>query len=83
MNSVSSSHFEISTLFPLNQEHTQAVQRHEGALQNLISALLSAHPKGYTVSSLVTQQMLNETAYADSQTLVHKGAIDAITLPIN
>lgn len=83
MNSVSSNNLEISTSFPTNQEETQAVQRQQGALQNPTSALPSAHPKGYSLSSHVTQQMSNETAYADSQTLVHKGAGDAITSPVN
>lgn len=83
MNSVSSNNLEISTSFPTNREETQAAQRQQGALPNPTSVLLSAHPKGYSLSSHVTQQMSNETAYADSQTLVHKGAGDAITSPVN
>lgn len=88
MNSESANNLEISTSFPSNQE-SQAVQRQQGALQNPTSALLSAHPKGYSVSSHVTQQMLNQTAaYAekgaeDTQTFVHRSVGGTTTLPLS
>lgn len=71
---MSSDNLEISTSFPTHQQEIQAVQRQQGALQNPTSGLLSAHPKGSSFSSHVTQQMANESEYADSQTLVHKSA---------
>lgn len=83
MNSVSSDNLEISTSFPTNQQETQAVQRQQGALHNPTSGLLSAHPKGSSFSSHVTQQMANESEYADSQTSVHKSAGEAMMLPVN
>lgn len=87
MNSVSANNLEISPLFPSNQE-SQAVQRQRGVLQNPTSALLSAHPKGYSVSSHVTQQMLNQTAYAkktevDNQIFVHKSIGDTTMSPLS
>ena len=82
MDSELASNLEISTSFPTNQE-SQAVQRQQGALQNPTSALLSAPPKIYSLSSHVTQQMLSQTAYADSHTFVHKSAGDAIMSPLN
>lgn len=89
MNSVSGNNLEVSTSFPSNQE-SQAVLRQQGNLQNPTSALLSAHPEGYSVSSHVTQQMLNRTAYAEkenkaavaSQTFVHKSVGDVVMSPL-
>ncbi|XP_036952098.1 UPF0606 protein KIAA1549 isoform X2 [Acanthopagrus latus] len=82
MDSKLANNLEISTSSPTNQE-SQAVQRQQGALQNPTSALLSAPPKIYSLSSHVTQQMLSQTAYVDSQTFVHKSARDAIMSPLN
>lgn len=84
MSSVSANDLEISTSFPINQ-------RQQGALQNPTSALLSAHPKGYSVASCVTQQMLKQMTYvekesktaASSPTFVHKSAGDAILSPLS
>lgn len=83
MNSVSSNNHLISTSVPTNHEETQAVQRQREALQNPTSALLSAHPNSYSLSSHAAQQMLNGTAYADSQTSAHKGAGDVTTWRVN
>lgn len=83
MNSVSSNNHLISTSVPTNHEETQAVQRQQEALRNPTSALLSAHPNSYSLSSHAAQQMLNGTAYADSQTSAHKGAGDATTWRVN
>lgn len=83
MNLVSSDNLEISTSFPTNQQETQAFQRQQAALQNPTSGLPSAFPKGSSFSSQVTQQMANESEYADSQTLVHKSAGEAMMSPVN
>ncbi|XP_042271410.1 serine-rich adhesin for platelets isoform X3 [Thunnus maccoyii] len=89
MNLDSANNREMSTSFPSNQE-SQA-QRQQGALQNPTSALLSAPPEGYSVSSHVTEQMLYLTTYAEnkdktgvgSQTSVHKNIGDAIMSPLH
>nr|XP_046240942.1 UPF0606 protein KIAA1549L isoform X3 [Scatophagus argus] len=83
MNSVSASDLEMSTSFPTKQKERQAVLREQGALRNPTSALLSVPPKGYLVSSHVTQQMLNPVTFAHSQTMVHKSSGDAITSPLH
>ena len=87
-NSVSANNLTISTSFPSNQE-SQAVQTQQGGSQNPTSALLSAQPNGYSVSSHVTQQMLYRAAYAeqrdtaavDSRTFVHKSLGHEVTSP--
>lgn len=84
MNSDLANNREMSTSFPSNQE-SQAVQRQQGASQNPTSALLSTHRKAYSVSSHVTEQMLNRTTYVDkkdetevgSQTSLHKNVGDS------
>lgn len=73
IKSVSANNLEISPSVPSNQGS-------QTATQNPSSALLSAHPKGYSVSSHATQQMLHHTAYirkedkaaVDRHILVHK-----------
>lgn len=90
VNSVTANTIEISSSFPSNQE-SQAVQRQQGALQNPTSTLLSVHPKGYSVSSHVTQQMLTQTAYAEkekkiaihSQTFIHRSVRDTTMSPLS
>ena len=87
-NSVSADNITISTSFPSNEE-SQAVRTQQGGSQNPTSALLSAQPNGYSVSSHVTQQMLYRAAYAeqrdtaavDSPTFVHKSLGHAVTSP--
>lgn len=89
MDSVSANNVEISTSFP-SSEGSQAVQRQQVDSPNLTSALQHAHLKGYSVSSHITQQILNETAYVekedkkevDSQVFVHKIIADTITSPL-
>lgn len=79
LNSVSGNNLENSYSFLFNQE-SQAVQRQQGTSQIPTSALLSARAKGYSLSSHVTQQMLQQTAHfqtedktaADSKKLAHK-----------
>lgn len=80
LNSVFDYNLESSYLFLFNQE-SQAVQRQQGASQNPTSALPSARAKGYSLSSHVTQQMLQRTAHiiqneektaADTNNLAHK-----------
>lgn len=83
--SISANNLEISTSFPTTQE-SRSAQMQQGDLQNPTSALLSAHPKGYSVSSHVTQQMLNQTAYAEKKSktaFVQKSTGDSIMSPLS
>lgn len=89
MDPVSANNPEIRTSFPSSQD-SQAVQRLQVASTTLTSALQSAHLKGYSVSSHVTNQTLNQTAYTekedktavDSQAYVHKITGDTIMSPL-
>lgn len=81
LNSVSGNNLESTYSFLFNQE-SQAVQRQQGTSQIPTSVLLSARAKGYSLSSHVTQQMLQRTAYiqteektaADRNNLAHKSS---------
>lgn len=88
-DSVSVNNPETSILSPPSQD-SQAVQRLQVDSPALTSARQPAHLKGSSVSSRVTQQILNPTAYVeqedktaiDRQAFVHKFTGDPIMSPL-